>query len=436
MNRIFSLLRSGRLTAALVIAVAFGVATGFSWQVYNAACSQATSAWFLQRTHGRVVARDVESSLHRAGLTAAALATPEARSRATTLAVAALAPLPLPTGGAMRAAEAVQVTLRPTTTVVATGRDYPMATRVLGGALAGIAVDVRLRRTFAAALDPYPFSWDRAQLVIALVTVTAVGVAFLVLHSRRERDAVRLRGEFVAHVSHELRTPLAQLRVSAETLRYGWARTPEDRDRLVATLDVESRRLSHLVENVLSFSSAERAMLRLARLPVDLAEVAREAVASLAARAQASDVQIVVAAPAPCVVLGDRDALRQVVCNLVDNAVKYGPAGQRVTVRVYGRPAVPGSREPVVVLSVEDQGPGIAPAERERVFEPFVRAGTAGAGYGIGLAVVRHIVRLHRAEVAIGDAPGGGASVTLTMAAAPPSLSEPTLGAPRALASA
>src|SRR5207302_7245647 len=169
-----------------------------------------------------------------------------------------------------------------------------------------------------AALDPYPFSWDRAQLVIALLTLSAGGVAFLVLHARRERDAVRLRGEFVAHVSHELRTPLAQLRLSAETLRYGWARTTEDRERLVATLDVESRRLSHLVENVLSFSSAERSMLRLARLPVDLADVTREAVASLAVRADAAHVQIVVLAPAPCVVSGDRDALRQVVCNLVD----------------------------------------------------------------------------------------------------------------------
>jgi signal transduction histidine kinase len=424
MTRPSSLLRSGRLTAGLVIAVAFGIATGFSWQVYNAACSQATSAWFLQRTHARNVARDVEAALLRAGATSSTLATPEARSRAAASALARVAPLPLPVRGTVDAARAVRVTLRPTgggTGVAVRGGDTPTATRVLGGPLAGLALDVRLAPAFAAALDPYPFSWDRAQLVIALVTLAAGAVAFLVLHARRERDAVRLRGEFVAHVSHELRTPLAQLRTSAETLRYGWARTSEDRDRLVATLDVESRRLSHLVENVLSFSSAERSMLRLARLPVDLAEVAREAAAAVEARVAPSRARIVVGAPAPCVVSGDRDALRQAVSNLLDNAVKYGPPGQRVTVRVEARPAA-GRRPATVVLSVEDQGPGIPAADRRRVFEPFVRVGKGGGetggGYGIGLAVVRHVARLHGAEVTVADAPGGGARVTLAMPAA------------------
>ena len=416
------------IVTALVAFTAFGTAAAFGTQVYRAACSHEFTVHRLRRVWAHTAATSAADRLARraaqgeADALRATLATVDGRAAlaAAMIAGAPLAPA-VPNERVPANADALALTIRPG---VAPAPDLHggAAAVALPATLGRYAVEVRLLPAFAATLDPVGFAWNRAQLLIAVLSLGAGAVTVLVLQARRERETARVRSEFVAHVSHELRTPLAQIRMAAETLRFGWTRTEDDRQRVVGALDVEARRLAHLVENVLCFSSAERDVLRIARLPVDVTELAHEAVTSFEPRVPAGRSRFQVLAPGPAMVAGDRDALRQLVLNLLDNAVKYGPRGQLVTVRVEARPAA-GTHDAVVLLSVEDQGPGVPAASRERVFAPFVRepasdAGNdAATGHGIGLAVVRHVARLHEGTVVVDGAPGGGARFVLSLPA-------------------
>jgi signal transduction histidine kinase len=224
-----------------------------------------------------------------------------------------------------------------------------------------------------------------------------------------------MRSDFIASVSHELRTPLAQVRMFAETLLLGRVRTDEERRRSLQIVDQEARRLTHLVENILQFSRAERRAIRLAPAPLDLAVQVREAVECFAPIARARRVTVRTELAEGVVATVDPEALRQVLLNLLDNAVKYGPVGQTVTVSA----GAGGAGEGRVRVWVEDEGPGIALKDRERVWEAFVRldrdANSAVAGSGIGLSVVRELVALHGGRVWVESgasahgAPGRGA---------------------------
>jgi signal transduction histidine kinase len=184
---------------------------------------------------------------------------------------------------------------------------------------------------------------------------------------------------------------------------------------------------------VLQFSRAERAPARLRLERVELGPLARDVAEAFALLARARSAEVRVAVPAGVEVAADRDALRQVLLNLLDNAAKYGPPGQTITVGAAR--AGDGVR-----LWVEDEGPGIPRGERERVWRPFERlerdVQDGPAGNGIGLSVVRDLVRLHDGATAIEDAAGGGARVVVLLPvlprrAAPP----PSGGLPRRTAS-
>src|SRR5688572_32871728 len=157
-------------------------------------------------------------------------------------------------------------------------------------------------------------------------------------------------------------------------------------------IDQEARRLAHLVENVLHFSRAERQSLRLCPVPTLLAPQVREIAESFApiARARRADVHLVM--DETVAVRVDRNALRQMLLNLLDNAIKYGPVGQTVTVGV-------GANSDRARIWVEDEGPGIDVTQRDRIFEPFFRidrdANSAIGGSGIGLSVVRELAVMH-----------------------------------------
>jgi signal transduction histidine kinase len=226
------------------------------------------------------------------------------------------------------------------------------------------------------------------------------------LQLRRERALQRLRAEFVASVSHELRTPLSQIRMFAETLLLGRVRSEEERRRALEIMDREARRLTHLVENVLQFSRGERGIVPLALERRGLAPLLRELLEQFGPLAAGSGATLTATLDESAVAAVDADALRQVLLNLLDNAVKYGPRGQDVIVKLERTPS--GAR-----LSVEDQGPGVPMSERRRVFERFQRLArdrhSAVAGTGIGLAVVRDLVVRHGGRVGIEDGSRGGA---------------------------
>jgi signal transduction histidine kinase len=180
-------------------------------------------------------------------------------------------------------------------------------------------------------------------------------------------------------------------------------------------MDREARRLSLLVDNLLEFSRNTIRHHPLSRVAIgDLLTEARDAFMPLA-RERGTRVEVDL--PEGLVAMGDRQLLRQVLFNLLDNATKHGPAGQTITVSA--RCSAGGDR---IEVAVSDQGPGVAPAHRERVWERFWRApGSAATGFGVGLAVVRELVHRQGGEVAVGVADhttGLGARFSLSLRAA------------------
>ena len=238
--------------------------------------------------------------------------------------------------------------------------------------------------------------------------VLAIGLLVAVFSQmRREHALAQLRSDFVSSVSHELRTPLSLQRIFLDTLRLDRATTAAQRAWCFDNIDRESMRLSHLVENVLLFSRSERGALTMGqpqntRLAPLIADTLRT-FAPLAAAASAhleSDLDEDVAAPV------DPGAMRQMMINILENAVKYGPRGQRIDVAL----TLDGTTARVVV---DDQGSGVPRAERQTIFRPYARGAvtrnSAVAGSGIGLAVVDELVRAHGGSVRVEDAPAGGA---------------------------
>jgi len=252
----------------------------------------------------------------------------------------------------------------------------------------------------------------RLPLLIALFAIAAGLLTVALLQLRRQQELARLRTEFVSGVSHELRTPLAQIRWFAELLQMGKLRTEEERARSAGIIDQEARRLTYLVENVLNFSRAEKGTNRVSLAPAELDHEIAEALELFAPLARARKMSLASALEANAMVSLDRDALRQMLLNLLDNAVKYGPAGQTITVGS----EIAGDRARVWV---EDQGPGIPHEDRHRVWEPYVRltreAESSTGGSGIGLSVVRELVTLHDGRTRVESAPGGGARVVIEL---------------------
>jgi two-component system OmpR family sensor kinase len=221
---------------------------------------------------------------------------------------------------------------------------------------------------------------------------------------------------FVADASHELRTPLTSIRGFAELYRQGAVRSEEDVRRLMERIEAEGARMGLLVEDLLLLARLDQ-QRPLSFAPVDLAAIAGDAVHD--ATAVQPDRPIVLHLDESLtdvpVVRGDDGRLRQVVGNLVTNALTHTPEGTRVTVTVAEAPDDPG----VVVLRVADKGPGMDPADAERAFERFYRADTsrtrAAGGTGLGLAIVSSLVAAHGGSVDLDTAPGTGVVVTVRL---------------------
>jgi two-component system phosphate regulon sensor histidine kinase PhoR len=190
----------------------------------------------------------------------------------------------------------------------------------------------------------------------------------------------------------------------------GKLRSEEERHRSLRIIDQEARRLTYLVENVLSFSRAERKANRISAVATDLEREVRDALEMFAPLARSRRATLRSELEHGITIEVDRHALRQVLLNLLDNAVKYGPRGQTVTVGVASTEE--NGRGPRVQVWVEDQGPGIPAGDRDRVWEPYVRLDRdvegATGGSGIGLAVVRELIALHGGRTWLEESRAGG----------------------------
>jgi signal transduction histidine kinase len=293
--------------------------------------------------------------------------------------------------------------------------DHPMPLRVRAS----------MTPAFVATLGPEHGGGPNLSLILGLASVNALMVAIGLWQLRRERELARLRADFVAGVSHELRTPLAQMRMFSDTLLLDRIRNAAERRRAIEIIARETRRLSQLVENVLYFHRHQRAPGAPPQEPIDLAAVVVEVVDDFRPLAAARRVGLAIRMPVEeLIAQANADGVRQVLLNLLDNAVKFGPTDDSVTValeRVEG-----GAR-----LSVEDRGAGVDAADRERIFQPYERGDTGGAGgAGIGLAVVRRIVTEHHGTVAVEDRPGGGARFVVTLPLSEAHADQPAMDTP------
>ena len=256
--------------------------------------------------------------------------------------------------------------------------------------------------------------------VNALALRTAAGTrdgAILVFHDlTRLRQLEAVRQEFVANVSHELRTPLSLIKSAAETLVDGGRHDPAITVRFLAIIEKQANRLTLLIDDLLLLARLDSGRIELNRSDLPLQQAAQEALDDSAVVAGARGVRLENRVAADVSAHADPERLRQVLINLIDNAIKYGREGG--TVVVGGRVLERGRVE----LTVRDDGPGIPAESRERIFERFYRADKARTreqgGTGLGLAIVKNVVHAHGGEVRVESAPGEGTEFFITRPAA------------------
>src|SRR5467141_23249 len=315
----------------------------------------------------------------------------------------ALLPRPLTGGVQYDSMGSIIITDRYGVEIYRTAVQYtsPFSARdTIGTDMGDLYAQVALRASMADKLIIGGLPKSRLPLILGLLGLTAALIGTALLQLRRESQLTRLRTDFISGVSHELRTPLAQIRMFSETLTLGRVRSDEERRRSLAIIDQEARRLTHLVENLLHFSRSERQTAHITPEPTALGPLVEEVIDGFAPLAAARGATLSAAVPEDLVVTADPGAVRQMLLNLLDNAVKYGPAGQEVRVGA--------TRDNGIArLWVDDGGPGIPSADRERVWERFWRLerdrGSSIAGSGIGLAVVRELADLHHGRAWIDD---------------------------------
>jgi two-component system OmpR family sensor kinase len=223
----------------------------------------------------------------------------------------------------------------------------------------------------------------------------------------RLHRALEAQRAFVADAAHELRTPLAALRLQAQIAERA-AQEGERREAL-GSLKRGVERASHLVQQLLTLAREEDQAAQAPSAPVRLDELAREVIAEHASLAHDKSIDLGMAREEPLSVDGSAAGLRTLLSNLVDNAVRYTPAGGSIDISL-------ARQGDDAVLEVSDSGPGIPPAERTRVFDRFYRRGGDGPeGSGLGLAIASQIAQRHRGSIVLADSPRGGLRVVLRL---------------------
>ncbi|MBN2549333.1 MAG: HAMP domain-containing protein [Anaerolineales bacterium] len=235
--------------------------------------------------------------------------------------------------------------------------------------------------------------------------------AFNSMASRQQTNVSELRA-FVANASHELRTPLTVVKLRAEALREGALQDPEVAERFMSEIDTEVDRLVRMVNDLLDLSRMEAGMVANQRTTVNLTAIAHEVYETFSIRASKASVNLSLdVAPEISTTLGNEDQLRQVFYNLVENAIKYTPAGGQVEMLLR-----PGPKENTVRFLVRDTGPGIPPEHLAHVFERFYRVEAiqsrpgSSRGSGLGLAIAKSIVDSHGGEIGASSQVGNGST--------------------------
>lgn len=329
--------------------------------------------------------------------------------------------LPWPLAGAHYALEFLCVPVL----LWAAFRFGPRETATACVALSGLAIWGTMR-----GLGPFGRAGPNEALLLlqafmGVVTVALLAVAVEVAQ-RRETEAQvrllnRLKDEFLATLSHELRTPLNAILGWAHMLLHGQV-ADHSRMRALQTIYRNACVQQQLVDDILDIARITTGTLHIERHPVDVAALVESALESVRLSARSKEICLeAIVDPSVGALVGDAKRLVQVLCNLLDNAIKFSPAGRRVRLRA-ARCASG------VTLAVEDEGPGIAPEFLPHVFERFRQADSSftreHGGLGLGLSIVRHIVEVHGGSATVANRAEGGAVFSVTLPA-PPAASEP-----------
>ena len=253
-------------------------------------------------------------------------------------------------------------------------------------------------------------------LIATLVLAIGVGGWLIVLDLNRQLTLARRKTDFVSNVSHELKTPLTSIRMFSELLAEGRVTDPEKQRSYFNIITAEAARLTRLINNVLDFSRMERGEKEYNFAPADLVAVVRETVESYRPHLEAGGFTLQCDTPeSSLLVNGDRDALAQIVVNLLSNAEKY--SGDRKEVRVEARAR--SQPLPHAEVRVLDRGPGVPKGCEDRIFEQFYRAhdslSSGIQGSGLGLTLARQIARAHGGEVIYQAREGGGSCFSLRL---------------------
>lgn len=284
-----------------------------------------------------------------------------------------------------------------------TRREAGAADLPVAGGFAALAPAPATRSETLAAMATRHAPLAAVLLTVVLALICASATAMAARAMRREREALQLRTEFLTTVTHELKTPLAGVRLVAELLAEGHVHDEGERATWLRRLEGEAARLGMLIENVLDLGRSERGEAPHSPERCELVALCEETLALVAALCERDGLELrATLARAPLAAIVDRQAFRQLLLNLLDNARKYGRPPIELSLASHGNEAV---------LGVRDHGDGVAPSERELVFERF-RRGRAHAhgsvpGVGLGLHLARAIAERHGGTLDAQTAPDG-----------------------------
>lgn len=257
---------------------------------------------------------------------------------------------------------------------------------------------------------------ERMALRVHAAPLEDRGVVVVLEDVSQELLAQRIRSEFVASASHELKSPVASIQALGEALQEAAREDPETTVRFARQIVQETQRMSRLISDLLDLSRLEEAM-DAPREMADVSKIAQEVEGALSELAEEANVELAADLQPGVVVRGDSRQLALMVRNLIDNAVRYTPAGGTIVLRVRRE----GTR---AIVEVSDTGVGIPQEAQERVFERFYRVDPARArdsgGTGLGLAIVKHAVELHGGVISLRSEVGRGTTFTITLPAADP----------------
>jgi signal transduction histidine kinase len=295
---------------------------------------------------------------------------------------------------------------------------HPFVATEIGEALPHWEVAVYLLNPARLAQSAQTLEWTLGLLVALLVLAIGIGSWLIVTDLSRQLTLARQKTDFVSNVSHELKTPLTSIRMFSELLSEGRVSDPAKQRSYLGIITAEAARLTRLINNVLDFSRIERGEKKYQFQPCDIVALAQETAEMYRPHLEANGFRFDCEIPGSKIsVKGDRDALAQVIVNLLSNAEKYSSNSKEILLRIQQNQAP----LPHVEVSVLDRGLGVPKGCEEKIFEKFYRAhdslSSGIQGSGLGLTLARQIARAHGGEVVYQAREGGGSCFSLRLPA-------------------